>query len=243
VRFERHNLVGDRLPVPGGRDGWDVIICRNVLIYFDRARAVAVVRRLASALVEGGWLALGAADPFVAGQVDLLRPVCVDGQWFHERRREAARPRPGEVAGDVLLDTLARGNASLAVHDFAGARVAYEQGLRLAPDDGEPAYLLGLLHRKEGDYVGAMAWFQRALRLRPSLWPARYLLGSCLDRSGRGDEAAVEFARVLEQLQRGGDVDVLRSRLGNVRGLVLPPAQVASVCRDRLKGRSVPTRR
>ncbi len=55
VRFERHNLVAD--PAPAGP--FDLVLCRNVLIYFAPAVAAEVLRRLLPAVRPGGFLALG----------------------------------------------------------------------------------------------------------------------------------------------------------------------------------------
>ena len=60
--FGRHNLVTD--PPPGG--GFDVVLCRNVLIYFDAPTAAAVVRRLFDAARPGGLVALAPAENFLA---------------------------------------------------------------------------------------------------------------------------------------------------------------------------------
>jgi len=59
VRFARINLMDDRYPVDSDMD---VILCRNLLIYFDRATQEAVVRRLSSYLRPGGHLILGHTD-------------------------------------------------------------------------------------------------------------------------------------------------------------------------------------
>jgi chemotaxis protein methyltransferase CheR len=56
VTFARHNLVA-REAAPGGP--FDLVLCRNVLIYFDEPTAAAVIRRLAEALGPGGALVLG----------------------------------------------------------------------------------------------------------------------------------------------------------------------------------------
>ncbi|HEX6834974.1 MAG TPA: protein-glutamate O-methyltransferase CheR [Polyangia bacterium] len=57
VRFDAHNL----LAATGGRE-LDLILCRNVLIYFDEARRAEVVARLVRALKPGGWLVVGYSE-------------------------------------------------------------------------------------------------------------------------------------------------------------------------------------
>jgi len=69
IAFRRVNLVAD--PAPAGR--YDLILCRNVLMYLTpgaRARAYAT---LASALRPGGLLVLGAGET-VIGQTDAFVP-------------------------------------------------------------------------------------------------------------------------------------------------------------------------
>ncbi|MGQ0505349.1 MAG: CheR family methyltransferase [Myxococcaceae bacterium] len=58
VRFLRHNLVAE--PPPKGP--FDVVFCRNVLIYFDRARATRVLQGIFESLKEGGILLLTSAE-------------------------------------------------------------------------------------------------------------------------------------------------------------------------------------
>ncbi len=59
MRFGRLNLTDPSYPMPSD---YDLIFCRNVLIYFARARRIAVVRTLLSHLVAGGHLFLGHAE-------------------------------------------------------------------------------------------------------------------------------------------------------------------------------------
>ena len=61
VRFEEHNLVDDE-PAFWRPHSYDVIFCRNVLMYLTPERASAVVARFARALVPGGYLFLGHAE-------------------------------------------------------------------------------------------------------------------------------------------------------------------------------------
>ena len=69
VSFRRMNLVAD--PLPMGR--FDVILCRNVLLYFSLDLRRKVLARLAEALRPGGLLVLGAGET-VIGQTDAFRP-------------------------------------------------------------------------------------------------------------------------------------------------------------------------
>ena len=58
VAFREHNLLDDCQDL----GPFDVIFCRNVLIYFDEATKRAVLARLASGLASDGYLVLGAAE-------------------------------------------------------------------------------------------------------------------------------------------------------------------------------------
>ena len=57
VRFQPHNL---KAPPPAGP--WDVIFCRNVMIYFDNPFRAALLQRLHDALVPGGVLFVGEGE-------------------------------------------------------------------------------------------------------------------------------------------------------------------------------------
>ncbi|MEM1051584.1 MAG: protein-glutamate O-methyltransferase CheR [Pseudomonadota bacterium] len=57
-RFEQRNLFH----APPGRARFDLILCRNVLLYFDAAKRSLAFDRLASALAEDGYLMLGTGE-------------------------------------------------------------------------------------------------------------------------------------------------------------------------------------
>jgi len=69
VRFEPHNLL-DTAPDPGR---FDLILCRNVLLYFDRPTRQRAFERLAAALAPDGRVMLGAGET-TAGQTEILLP-------------------------------------------------------------------------------------------------------------------------------------------------------------------------
>lgn len=69
IRFEKHNLL-DPLPNPGS---FDIVLCRNVLLYFDDGTRRQAFERLGSAMAPDGWLMLGAGETPI-GQTDRITP-------------------------------------------------------------------------------------------------------------------------------------------------------------------------
>jgi len=67
VRFQVHNIL-EAPPHPGE---YDIILCRNVLLYLSGDKKRAAFDRLASALAPDGWLMLGAGET-VIGQTEKL---------------------------------------------------------------------------------------------------------------------------------------------------------------------------
>jgi len=64
VKFSRLNLVDDHYPSPENvTDRMDLVVCRNVLIYFKEGTVQRIVDRFHESLVDGGWLVVGHAEP------------------------------------------------------------------------------------------------------------------------------------------------------------------------------------
>ena len=67
VRFQVHNLL-ETPPHPGA---FDIVLCRNVLLYLNPEKKALGFERLATAMAEDGWLMLGAGET-VIGQTKRL---------------------------------------------------------------------------------------------------------------------------------------------------------------------------
>ena len=68
ARFRSLNLLGD-WPMKGK---FDVIFCRNVMIYFDNPTKERLVARFAEKLVPGGWLYIGHSERVTGPALDHL---------------------------------------------------------------------------------------------------------------------------------------------------------------------------
>ena len=79
LRFAQHNLL--KLPPAGAPVDWanfDLILCRNVLIYFSPERIAPTLSALARCLTPAGWLMVGHSDA-IAALPRHLRVVELDG--------------------------------------------------------------------------------------------------------------------------------------------------------------------
>ncbi|MBF0562166.1 MAG: protein-glutamate O-methyltransferase CheR [Alphaproteobacteria bacterium] len=71
VTFNRESLLD---PASGGNEPFEIIFCRNVVIYFDRDATALLVKRLVRRLVPGGYLFIGHSETLDSNSVG-LQPV------------------------------------------------------------------------------------------------------------------------------------------------------------------------
>ena len=93
ISFRAQNLMN----VPRDAGKFDIIFCRNVLIYFDVATKRQVLGRLAGALAPAGYLVLGAAER-VGGLSDVLRSATSEPFVFVHDEVIETKQRPARAA-------------------------------------------------------------------------------------------------------------------------------------------------
>jgi chemotaxis protein methyltransferase CheR len=84
VRFEQHNLVGDWPPLPP----FDLILMRNVMIYFDPDAKRDVLARIHRQLAPHGYLLLGASETTYNLSDDFDRDLDGRTVWYRPRRTD-----------------------------------------------------------------------------------------------------------------------------------------------------------
>ena len=72
VEFKRQNLMDHSY---GVGDDFDIIFCRNVLIYFDKDLQERVINKLCSKLSVGGYFFLGHSESIIGKQVPLKQVI------------------------------------------------------------------------------------------------------------------------------------------------------------------------
>jgi chemotaxis protein methyltransferase CheR len=229
VRFRHHNLVRDPAPPPG-EVRFDVIACRNVLIYFDGPTVERVIGSLESALRPDGTLILGVADRISGRGASVLRagPPVERRAAVRSQARERASWRAGEAvprrrAEDRIEDALAAANAG----DVERALEIVRQLLERDPLNAEAYLVRGLAELGLGDARTAGASFRRALYVDPSFGLAAFQLGRAHDAMGDLKAARRAYEQALRTVRRGDE----RRRAGFEE---VDLAEIAAACRERL---------
>lgn len=197
----RHNLMDHPYPLPPGGGGFDLIMCRNVLIYFTEGAWQQVVGGLIDRLRPGGVLVLGAAEPLL-GKSEALEVLRSPQAFFYRKRSPDDPPPPAPRPSAPEW----RPSPSAPVPPLP--RSASQSDLPVVEVDprseGERLFELVLEWSAAGQTDDQTeAGLRKALYLTPDLAPARYLLGMLAEQRGANADATSEYRRALSMLSEG----------------------------------------
>ncbi len=226
VRFAQHNLATDPFP-PLGEGRFDLIVCRNVLIYFDSPLVGRVLDGFEQAVLEHGTILIGAADALcgTAGRLAALngRPAPASTPTpQHDLRRPLGR----------ALE-LSRGERLAAALDAADAgrrdeALGHASALLDADGlDSDAWFVRGLVELEAGDAADAAASLRRALYVDPRFALAAFQLGRAHDALGDTDAARRAYEQSLRTLYAEDDRHELLLQQVDL-------GDVAAACRARL---------
>jgi chemotaxis protein methyltransferase CheR len=88
VQFRELNLLADFASL----GTFDVVFCRNVLIYFDQATKVGVLERIYRQLAPDGFLLMGAAET-VVGLTDIFVPLAEKRGLYVRAKPQPQKPK------------------------------------------------------------------------------------------------------------------------------------------------------
>ena len=205
VEFRHHNLVSDPPPAPGS---FDLIACRNVLIYFDGETVEHVIGVLERSLAPGGMLLLGAADRLCgsARRLAVADPIEQEQSRMAAGAPERALRRPlGHEPADAAPAGLA---AALQAADEGRLDTTLELTERLLKEDPLDAnvyFVRGLAELGVGDPESAAGSLRRALYVDPGFGLAAFQLGRAHEERGDHAAAARAYEQALGTLGAGGD--------------------------------------
>jgi chemotaxis methyl-accepting protein methylase len=216
IEFRHHNLVQYAAP-PLGDERFDLIACRNVLIYFDGDTVERVIGTLEGALAPAGTLVLGAADRLCGSARRLARlddgePAVQRHQPRPAMRRHLRRPlgrdhadppavaarevmpQPAGVELVAVLEAANHGDLEAAIH--GAARLLADD-----PLDADAYFIRGLAELSLLDAEAAVGSLRRALYIDPSFGLAAFQLGRAHEQRGDPAAAVRAYGQALRTLE------------------------------------------
>ncbi len=208
VTFRVGDLIGDHFPAHE-LGNMDLILCRNVFIYFAADAVTAVADKLAAALSEGGYLMTGHTELighslrnmqsrlFAEGVVHQRIvpnvpnvPVVPLSTAVHRPARIASAAVPAKrprrmppAAAPSVEDLLAAAREFADRGEYALAEQACHQLLTVAPLAPEPHFLLAQLAQLRGDFAQAGGLLDKTLYLDPHCVAAHLELAALCERA------------------------------------------------------------
>jgi chemotaxis protein methyltransferase CheR len=209
VSFVQHNLLQAPLK-PDGAEGFDLIMCRNVVIYFRPELAAETLKRLGSALLPSGYLLLGVSE-FHLGSPGLVPARFADRILLQRPSRSVPvtspatsssptlPPVPSPSSPELRSGGAAPGSpkASLAVGLLLGrldAVLGETLPVLIRDPESQPAlFLAGVAYHLKGRHHEATALLDKTRSQHPTCWPATYFWAVSMDVLGRTQEARAAY--------------------------------------------------
>lgn len=205
VRFVQLNLAAPHYPAEFGERGdFDVILCRNVLMYFSAEWQERIVRRLTEALAPGGWLIVGPCDITAAQSAALVLRQSSPGIYQKvgaeelQRSATSVRPEPATQAwlpADPPAPDQKRKAAT--IEKWMPPAAPASPPIAAAASEGEAASRVAQSHADRGELNEALAACDAAIAADKTNASHHYLRACILQEQNRGAEAAEAFRRVL----------------------------------------------
>lgn len=224
VTFAYLNLSQDVYPsLDTNTNAMDLILCRNVLIYFSSERAAVVARNFHHALVASGWLLVSAVETSATFR-NYFVPQSFDGAILY-RKKEPAAAVPESVVAPAELPLQAEiripapqpaalvprqaGAKEKAINSYDMALALFERGryveaaasliqsVGAATPNVASATLLARTYANLGELAEARSWAERAIAADRTDAASHYLHAMILEEQNLIADAFVSLQRTL----------------------------------------------
>jgi chemotaxis protein methyltransferase WspC len=230
VSFSQANLLAFDSVAGAGR--YDVIFCRNLLIYFDEATSAAAIAVLHALLSDGGTLFAGYAE-VPAFCRNGFTPLRVPGAFALQKAqavasapeprapaparklaprapapaRETRPPKAVPPAAPAIAteDLLVQARRQADQGEFRSAAAACHAMLAADPDSAEAYFILGMVSECEKKPGAALDYWRRCVYLQPDHYEALCHLALLAEQTGDAPQAATFRQRAARIYRRRQD--------------------------------------
>ncbi|MFH2100330.1 MAG: protein-glutamate O-methyltransferase CheR, partial [Pseudomonadota bacterium] len=212
VHFTSFNMMDDRQPAPAGAMGLDLILWRNMAIYFHPGAISRVARRLSGSLARGGWLLVSPAE---AGSFSLdgeLHCVLPEAAAYRKEDLEEPVPAAPGIPPRIPVPVLHSPSAEPFPNGWEPGSASKEKEAAGTPPP-PPAFDQGLDRLRKGLYEEALTHLGRVDKGHPRRAEALGKAALALANLGRHQEAEKFCALAL-------DADPLLSEARYIQALV-----------------------
>jgi chemotaxis protein methyltransferase CheR len=224
ISFHQMNLVEREFPTPWP-DGtrFDLILCRNVMIYFAPEVNRRLIGQLHNSLGDDGWLVVGASEHGLDGYQAFRTSDVANARIYQKLPpalwggppgpqptpssasvfRMLAQPDPAPVAGPIAEPGRADLEGLRQLADRGDWQAAAECARTLLSRDGlnpQIHFYQALIFENLGQAAEAQRCLRQAIYLDRSFALAHYQLGLALERDRQIPAAARSFGNVLKVL-------------------------------------------
>ena len=103
VNFQHLNLIEDNYPsYLNNTYEMDIIMCRNVTIYFKTETAKDITNRFYRCLVDGGYLIIGHSEPGESVFNEFKRIMFHNAVIYQKQKMKEGQAKPGWLSNDIL---------------------------------------------------------------------------------------------------------------------------------------------
>lgn len=202
VTFRRNNLVVDQFPSGASElHAMDLILCRNVFIYFTPETVALIMEKFAGVLNEGGYLITGHGE-VPRSALKWFKNQMLDGHVLY-RKITDVDPKPAQPLDMRTASVPAAGDRTHPAskphpeRKLPGVSVSGPESKRHEPDPCETEFRKAQAFADAGRYEDALRVCRVVLESAPTFAPAYVLLAQLAESQGNLDEAQESLKRAL----------------------------------------------
>jgi chemotaxis protein methyltransferase CheR len=222
VTFSVLNLAEDNYPsLSTNTNAMDIILCRNVLMYFEPTQQQKVIRSFQRSLLEGGWLVVSPCETSPAFSA-CFETVMFPDAVFYKRNEQGGKqqviapPVPAGVAHDRFPPPL----AAVAAPRFNPSPPAPGMVKQAAPKSQTPVYEMALDLYRRGGYEKAADMLSGLLAETEATSGAKPVYGKAAALMAQTQANRGEIAVALEWVEKAIAADKLNAELYYLRATI-----------------------